>query len=127
MQGKGELTGFIKLPFRLHEGTPWVPPLLMERRQFLDRSKNPFFGRAEVELLLAWRDGEPVGRISVQIDERWDEHQGGKDAQFGFIEARMTRRSSPLCSRPPRPGPAIGGASAWSGRWTSQPTTSAAC
>jgi GNAT superfamily N-acetyltransferase len=87
VRGKKELTTFIKLPFRLHEGTPWVPPLIMERREFLDRGKNPFFGRADVELLVAWRGGEPVGRISVQIDPRWDEHQGGEDAQFGFIEA----------------------------------------
>ncbi len=87
VQGKGELTRFIKLPFRLHEGTPWVPPLLVERRQFLDPSKNPYFDHAEVEFMLAWRDGEPVGRISAQIDQRWDEFQGGKDAQFGFIEA----------------------------------------
>jgi GNAT superfamily N-acetyltransferase len=87
VQGRHELTRFIKLPFRLHEGTPWVPPLIFERRQFLDRDRNPYFDHAEAEYFLAWRDGDPVGRITVQIDRRWDEFQGGKDAQFGFIEA----------------------------------------
>jgi hypothetical protein len=86
VEGRRELTRFIKLPFWLHQGTPWVPPLISERRQFLDRSKNPFFQHAEAEYLLAWRDGEVVGRITAQIDPRWDEHQGGRDAQFGFIE-----------------------------------------
>ena len=87
VRGRRELTSFIKLPFGLHQGTPWVPPLIFERRQFLDKDKNPYFDHAEAEYFLAWRDGEPVGRITVQIDRRWDEFQGGKDAQFGFIDA----------------------------------------
>ena len=86
-QGRRELTRFIKLPFRLHAGTPWVPPLIFERRQFLNREKNPYFEHAEAEYFLAWRDGEPVGRITAQVDRRWDEFQGGSDGQFGFIEA----------------------------------------
>jgi GNAT superfamily N-acetyltransferase len=87
VQGRHELTRFIKLPFRLHGGTPWVPPLISERRHFLNRDKNPYFEHAEAEYFLAWRDGEPVGRITAQIDRRWDEFQGGNDGQFGFIEA----------------------------------------
>jgi GNAT superfamily N-acetyltransferase len=84
--GRRELTRFIKLPFRLHQDTPWVPPLISERRQFLDRSKNPFFEHADAEYFLAWRDGQPVGRITAQVDPRWDEYQGGRDGQFGFID-----------------------------------------
>ena len=87
MEGRRELTRFIKLPMRLHRGTPWVPPLTYERRQFLSKEKNPYFQHADAEYFLAWRDGEPVGRITAQIDRRWDEFQGGKDGQFGFIEA----------------------------------------
>ena len=37
-------------------------------------------------LLLAERDGRPVGRISAQVDERWDSYQGGSDGLFGFFE-----------------------------------------
>jgi hypothetical protein len=78
---------FIKLPFRLHADSPrWVPPVIFERREFLDKGKNPYFEHAEVEYLMAWRDGEPVARMSVQVDERWDEYQGGKDGIFGFFE-----------------------------------------
>ena len=50
------------------------------------RKKNPYFEHAEVELFVAERDGEPVGRISAQVDHRWDEYQGGSDAMFGFFE-----------------------------------------
>ena len=87
MRSRRELTRFIKLPFGLHSGTPWVPPLIFERRRFLDKGKNPYFQHADSEYLLAWRDGEPVGRITAQIDRRWDRFQGGNDGQFGFIEA----------------------------------------
>ncbi|CAN5558634.1 GNAT family N-acetyltransferase [soil metagenome] len=86
VSGRRDLTKFIKLPFRLHEGTVWVPPLVTERRKFLDRSKNPFFDHAKAEYFLAWRGGEVVGRISAQTDERWDHFQGGEDGMFGFFE-----------------------------------------
>lgn len=87
VRGRRELTEFIKLPFALHgEGTPWVPPLYSERRRFLDRSKNPFFRHAEAEYFLARRDGRAVGRITAQIDRRWDEFQGGSDGWFGFFD-----------------------------------------
>ncbi|HVD86523.1 MAG TPA: hypothetical protein VNB59_03865 [Solirubrobacterales bacterium] len=79
---------FVKVPFRLHRAQPqWVAPLLFERMEFLDPKKNPYFEHAEVELFLAERDGEPVGRISAQVDHRWDTYQGGSDAMFGFFES----------------------------------------
>jgi GNAT superfamily N-acetyltransferase len=87
VQSRRELKRFVKVPFRLHRDRPqWVGPLIFERMQFLDRSRNPYFEHAEAEYFLAERDGEPVGRISAQIDERWDEFQGGNDAMFGFFE-----------------------------------------
>jgi GNAT superfamily N-acetyltransferase len=87
VSGRRALSAFIKLPFVLHgDGTPWVPHLISERRRFLDRSKNPFFDHAEAEYFLARREGRPVGRITAQIDRRWDEFQGGADGWFGFFE-----------------------------------------
>jgi hypothetical protein len=83
-----ELKRFVKVPFRLHrESEQWVPPLVFERMQFLDRKKNPWFEHGEAEFFLAERDGEAVGRISAHLDHRWDEFQGGRDAMFGFFEA----------------------------------------
>ncbi len=82
-----ELKRFVKVPFALHRDSPqWVAPLIFERMEFLDREKNPYFEHAEAEYFLAERDGEPVGRISAQIDRRWDEFQGGNDGMFGFFE-----------------------------------------
>jgi len=87
VQGRRDLNAFIKLPFRLHRGTPWVPPLITERRRFLDRGKNPFFDHADAEYFLAERDGQAVGRITAQVDERWTRYQGGNDGMFGFFES----------------------------------------
>jgi GNAT superfamily N-acetyltransferase len=82
-----DLTTFIKLPWRLYRNEPnWVPPLIFERRQFLDRAKNPFFRHAEAEYFLAWRDGRAVGRITAQVDRHFNEFQGNDWGMFGFFE-----------------------------------------
>jgi GNAT superfamily N-acetyltransferase len=85
--GRRDLNRFLKLPFRLHRGTPWVPPLLMERRAFFDRRKNPYFEHADAKFFICEREGEVVGRITAQVDERWTQFQGGNDGMFGFFEA----------------------------------------
>ncbi len=84
---KRELKAFIKLPWRLYRNeTNWVPPLVFDRKRFLDRSRNPFFKHAEVELFLAWRGETPVGRISAQIDRNFNEFQHHDWGMFGFFE-----------------------------------------
>src|SRR3954453_18847835 len=86
VKGKRDLDAFIELPFRLHGGTPWVPPLVFERRVFLNRDENPFFELADAEYFLAWRGGKVVGRVTAHVDERWTQFQGGNDGMFGFFE-----------------------------------------
>jgi GNAT superfamily N-acetyltransferase len=84
---KRDLTTFIKLPWRLYRNEPnWVPPLVFERRQFLDRKKNPWFEHGEAEYFLAWRDGRAVGRITAQVDRVLNEFQGNDWGLFGFFE-----------------------------------------
>ncbi len=82
-----DLNAFIKLPWRLYRNEPnWVPPLIFERRQFLDRKRNPFFEHAEAEYFLALRDGRVVGRITAQVDRNFNEFQGNDWGMFGFFE-----------------------------------------
>jgi ribosomal protein S18 acetylase RimI-like enzyme len=88
--GRRDLDAFIGLPFRLHRGTPWVPPLIAERRDFLNRDKNPFFDQGEAEYFVAERGGDVVGRISAQTDERWTKHNGGNDGMFGFFDCERS-------------------------------------
>ncbi len=83
-----DLARFIKLPWRLYRNeTRWIPPLVSERRKFLDRENNPFFEHAEAEYFLAWRDGKPVGRISAHHDDRLNEFQSQNWGLFGFFES----------------------------------------
>ena len=85
--GKRDLQTFIKLPWRLYRNEPnWVPPLIFERKRFLDRKRNPFFKHAEAEYFLAWRDGVAVGRISAHTDKNFNEFQGNDWGMFGFFE-----------------------------------------
>jgi GNAT superfamily N-acetyltransferase len=102
---RSDLTTFIKLPWRLYRNERhWVPPLLFERRQFLDRAKNPFFRHADAEYFLAWRDGRPVGRITAQVDRHFNEFQGNDWGMFGFFE----------CEEDPEAAAALlGAAEAW--------------
>jgi GNAT superfamily N-acetyltransferase len=87
VHSKRDLKRFVKVPFAVHREHPqWVAPLVFERMEFLDRDKNPYFQHAEAEYFLAECGGAPVGRITAQVDERWDEFQGGNDAMFGFFE-----------------------------------------
>jgi GNAT superfamily N-acetyltransferase len=87
VRGRRELEAFIRLPWRLYRGQAnWVPPLLSERRRHLDRRRNPFFQHAEAEYFLAWRQGQPIGRVTAHVDYRLNEFQNNRWGQFGFFE-----------------------------------------
>ena len=59
-----ELRDFIYLPEKVHRDEPdWLPPIYMDEWQLFDRKKNKSFNYADAILLLAYRDGKPVGRI----------------------------------------------------------------
>ncbi|GAC1323756.1 MAG: hypothetical protein NVSMB25_20470 [Thermoleophilaceae bacterium] len=78
---------FIRLPWRIYRNEPhWIPPLIFERKRYLNRKKNPFFEHGEAEFFIAWRGGEPVGRISAQIDRDFNEFHGNTWGMFGFFE-----------------------------------------
>jgi hypothetical protein len=83
-----DVGAFIDLPFRLHEGTPWVPPLKLERRIFLSRRRRlgTYAARVDFELFLAERDGRVVGRISAHVDHAYNRHHDERRGWFGFFE-----------------------------------------
>ena len=66
---KAELKAFVDLAYRLNRSDPnWVPPLRSEVVDLLTPGKNPFHEHATMQLFLARRGGEVVGRISAHID-----------------------------------------------------------
>jgi hypothetical protein len=86
VRGLRDLRTFVALPYRLHVGTAWVPPLKLERYLFLSRRLNAYFKHGEAEYFLARRGGEVVGRISAQIDHAFNEFHGSRWGMFGFLE-----------------------------------------
>jgi GNAT superfamily N-acetyltransferase len=81
-----ELKQFIDLPYRLHAGTPWVPPLKLERRLFLNRRMNPYFKHGEAEYFLALRGDRVLGRVTAQVDHAFNEFHDSRWGTFGFLE-----------------------------------------
>jgi GNAT superfamily N-acetyltransferase len=84
--GRRDRGQFLDLPYRLHAGTPWVPPLKLERRAFLSERLNPFFKHGEAVLFLARREGRVVGRVSAQVDRAFNEFHDNRWGMFGFLE-----------------------------------------
>jgi hypothetical protein len=79
---------FLDVPFAIYRDDPhWVAPLYFERFEHLDAKKNPYFQHAEAQLFLAEQAGQPVGRISAQIDRLRNERYNDGTGQFGFLEA----------------------------------------
>ncbi|WP_324751024.1 N-acetyltransferase [Sphingomonas sp. LY54] len=91
---------FVNVQWTLNRDDPhWVPPLKTEVHGLLDPRTNPWFEHAEAAFFLAERDGEPVGRISAQIDQLVLEHIGAGTGQWGMFEAADAEVAAALIAR----------------------------
>ena len=86
VSGRRDLKEFVALPFRLHPGTPWIPPLKLERYAFLTRPLNAFFTHGQAAYFLARRDGRVVGRVTAQVDFAFNRYHDSRWGMFGFLE-----------------------------------------
>lgn len=78
---------FLTLPKRVYQGDPnWIPPLIIERKAFLDPRKNPFFQHAQVQLFLAQRGRQCVGRIAAIINDIHNDYHKEQAGFFGLFE-----------------------------------------
>jgi GNAT superfamily N-acetyltransferase len=81
---------FIRVPWHVnrhhHPSAHWVPPLLMDRRDFLTPAKNPFFDHVEAGFWLATRDGVDVGRIAAVLDQDYVKFHGEQTGYYGMFE-----------------------------------------
>ncbi len=84
---KAERDAFIKFPWRIYKGDrAWVPPLLLERKEFLDQKKHPFFEHGAAALFLARSGGEIVGRIMASDDPNYNAFHQSNVGCFGLLE-----------------------------------------
>jgi GNAT superfamily N-acetyltransferase len=85
ISASSDIDNFIKFPFRLHRReSHWVPPLLLERREFFHPQKNPVFEYAKIQLFTALLEGEVVGTIAAILNQRYCDYHP-EDAQVGFF------------------------------------------
>jgi GNAT superfamily N-acetyltransferase len=83
-----EKNEFIKFPWRIYRNDPaWVPPLILERKEFLDRDKNPFYRHGDAALFLARRNGEIVGRIMASDDPNYNALHKTNVGCFGLFDS----------------------------------------
>src|SRR5918912_2498773 len=86
VDSRADMKRFIGYPFERYRQDPhWVPPLLIDERQKFNPKKNPFYQHARVELFLAERDGEVVGRIAAIDDDNHNQTRAENLAFFGFF------------------------------------------
>jgi GNAT superfamily N-acetyltransferase len=87
VRSRAERDAFISFPWRIYANDPvWVPPLIIERKGFLDQKKHPFFEHGAAALFLGWRDGEIVGRIMASDDPNYNALHQSNVGCFGMFE-----------------------------------------
>ncbi len=84
---RADRDAFIEFPWRIYRNDQaWVPPLILERREFLDRRKHPFYQHGDATLFLARRGGEIVGRIMASDDPNYNAEHSSNVGCFGLFE-----------------------------------------
>jgi GNAT superfamily N-acetyltransferase len=69
------------------ENPYWVPPLRIAQKELFDKRKHPFYAFADVQCFMAWRDGEPLGRIAAIQDRNHNAFHKEEAGFFGFFES----------------------------------------
>jgi hypothetical protein len=87
IETKKDRKRFVKLLWKIYKDYPaWVPPLFSDRMLMIDKEKHPFYQNAEMEMYLAEKDGEPVGRICAIVDHNYNKFHNTKIGYFGNFE-----------------------------------------
>lgn len=87
LKSSSELRSFIDFEFTLLQDNPyWVPPLIREEMEVFDRSKNPAFNHADARLFMAYKEGEPVGRVAAIVNRYEINQQEKQKMRFGWFD-----------------------------------------
>lgn len=79
---------FVRMPWPIYADDPqWVPPLLIERKEFIDPKKHYFYRHGTAALFLASQQGRDVGRILVSDDPNYNRDHGANVGCFGMFES----------------------------------------
>ncbi len=82
-----ERNAFIKFPWQIYSNDPaWVPPLIIERKTFLNRNRHPFYRHGDAALFLARKNGKILGRIMASDDPNYNSLHRSNVGCFGLFE-----------------------------------------
>ena len=82
-----ERDAFIKFQWQIYANDPaWVPPLIIERKKFLDRKRHPFYRHGDAALFLARKNGKIAGRIMASHDPNYNSLHETNVGCFGLFE-----------------------------------------
>lgn len=89
VESRAQRERFVRLPWSIYHNDPvWTPPLLMERRKFINPRKHPFYQFGTAVQYLATLAGRDVGRIMVSNDPHLLRQQPEINAGFfGLFES----------------------------------------
>ena len=84
---KRELEKFIQFANDLYADCPYYcPPLFFDEMNCFNQEKNPALEVCEYQLWMAYRDGQPVGRIAGIINRKANEKWNTKHVRFGWFD-----------------------------------------
>ncbi|MFA6525078.1 MAG: GNAT family N-acetyltransferase [Patescibacteria group bacterium] len=82
-----EIKKFVKFPWSIYQDDAnWVAPLIQDQMNFFNPKKNPFYHHSRVQLIMAYENGKPVGRLSVHENTLHVKRHGEPVGFFGFFE-----------------------------------------
>jgi hypothetical protein len=84
---KKQLRQFVLFPEKLYRKSPYyVPCLVFDEMDTLNPATNPASDFCDQELYMAYRDGEPVGRVAAIINRWANEHWKHDEVRFGWFD-----------------------------------------
>jgi GNAT superfamily N-acetyltransferase len=88
VRSRRDRNAFVHMPWPIYAGDPlWVPPLLMERKEFINPNKHPFYLHGSATQFLARQNGRWVGRVLVSDDPLYNQTHGSNVGCFGMFES----------------------------------------
>jgi len=87
VSSKKMLKSFIDFPHTLYKDDKnYVPELFVAQQDMLTPGKHPFYKHSFIQLFLAYRDGQIVGRIAAIYNTNHNAFTGANDGFFGFFD-----------------------------------------
>ena len=87
VRNRRELRQFVNFPERLYKDNPYyVPKLVFDQMDTLDQEKGAAQEFCDSVLYMAYKDGEPVGRVAAIINHKANEQWNHKEVRFGWYD-----------------------------------------